>query len=81
MTRTHPCSWAVLQPRISEPEPLKILDKLGKLHAKKRSGRYWIKEVGENGWGMVWLDNMRREKAPEDWSETSDSGSAKARNI
>ena len=62
MTRTHPCSWGVLQRRISEPEPLDILDKVGKLPAKKRPGRYWVKEIGEDGWGMVWLDNTREER-------------------
>lgn len=61
MTRTHPCSWAVSQPRISDPEPVQILDKVRELPAKKRPGRYWVKEVGEDGWGMVWLDHKRKE--------------------
>lgn len=63
MTKTHPSSWAVLQPRINDPEPLEILDKVGKLPAKKRPGKYWVKEVGENGWGLVWLDDARDKRA------------------
>lgn len=65
MARTHPCSWAVLQPRISVPEPLEILDEVGELRARKRSGKYWVKEVGEYGWGMVWLDDVREERVLE----------------
>lgn len=61
ITRTHPCSWAVLQPRINDPEPLEILDKVGKLPAKRRAGKIWVKEVGDNGWGMVWSDDIRNE--------------------
>ncbi len=80
MTRTHPCSWAVLQPRISDPEPLEILDKVGEHPAKRRSGSYWVKEVGEDGWGMVWLDHMKTEEAVETGLETNGVGCDKASN-
>ena len=74
MTRTHPYAWAVLQPRITDPEPLEILDKVGKRPAQRRSGRYWVKEVGEDGWGMVGLDHGRKERAVEEESEMDSVG-------
>lgn len=74
MTRTHPDSWAVLQPRITDPEPLEILDKVGKRPAQRRPGKYWVKEVGEDGWGVVGLDRGRKERAVEEGSEMDGVG-------
>ena len=56
MVRTHPYSWAVVQPRMCDPELLDILDKVGTLPVKKRRGKNWAKEVGDGGWVMVWLE-------------------------
>jgi len=53
---TAPASWSLFQPEGKEPVKLNVIDQVGGMGPRKRTGQYWVLETG-NGWGTVWVDN------------------------